>query len=261
MNFSFENKTVVITGAGRGIGKATAIAFAKAGANVVLASKTQSNLDNVAAGIAEFNPNVMTYALDTKDKVGCEDLIAKTVERFGTVNIIVHAASDSYYAKLDNMSDDVISNHFDSNVNAARWLLNAAMPYLDETEGKGRFIAIGSVAGSMKSVVGMTGYVVAKAGLEAFIKQAAWEYGFANKQVLINLIVPGTILSDRALELAPREMHDKSARITTPLRRSGEPEEIANVCLFLASPGASYMHGSSIVVDGGYSLGTVMPRL
>lgn len=261
MNFSFENQTVVITGGGRGIGKTTAIAFAKAGANVVIASKTQSNLDNVAAIISEFSPNVMTYALDVKSKESCEDLIAKTVERFGTVNIIVHAASDQGYAVLDNMSDDVMSDHIDSNISAARWLLNAAMPYLDETEGKGRFIAIGSIAGSVNSVVGMTGYCVAKAGLEAFIKQAAWEYGFANKRVLINSILPGTILSDRMLDHASREICEKVARINIPVRRPGEPEEVASVCLFLASPGASFIHGASIVVDGGATLGIVMPRL
>lgn len=261
MNFSFENKTVIITGGGRGIGKATAIAFAKAGANVVIASKTQNNLDEVASIISEFNPNVMTYEFDAKDKEACEGLIAKTVERFGTVNIIVHAASYLYYVKLDKMTDEDMDNHIDSNISAARWLLKAAMPYLDKTEGKGRFIAIGSVAGSMNAIFGMTGYCVAKAGLEAFIKQAAWEYGFANKQVLINAVLPGSVLSDRVLENISEEMADNIAKINVPIKRLGTPEEIANVCMFLASPASSYIHGASIVVDGGYSLGTVVPRV
>lgn len=261
MNFSFDNKTVIVTGGGRGIGKAIAIAFAKSGANVAIASTTQSNLDNVAAIISEFNPSVMTYALDVKNKELCEDLVAKTVERFGTVNIVIHCASDSFYTPLATMEDDGLHNHFDSNVSAADWLLKAAMPYLDNTEGKGRFIAIGSISGSINAYSRITGYTVAKAGVETFIKQAAWEYGFANKRVLINAILPGTIMSDRMLEVASREVCEKVAKINVPLRRPGEPEEVANVCLFLASPDASFIHGASIVVDGGQTIGAVVPRI
>lgn len=255
MNFSFENKTVIITGAGRGIGKTTAISFAKAGANVMLASRTQSQLDSVEEEIRNFGGNVSSFLLDVKDKQACADLIDKTVEVFGGVNVIVHSGSDYYYKFVDDLTDEDIQVHFDSNTNAARWLLKAAAPYLSQTEDYGRFIAIGGIGGSVTSVAGMAAHCIAKSSLETFIKVAALEHGFTHKKILINTILPGMILSDRSIEMAGEETLLQASPFVVPLQRPGTTNEIADVCMFLASPGATYIHGASIVVDGGITLG------
>lgn len=252
--FSFENKTVIVTGAGRGIGKAIAIEFAKFGANVMLASRTKTDLDNTCDNIISSGGKAASFQLDLKDKDQCTNLVAETVATFGDVDIIIHSGSDVYNSFVDTVTDEDIQIHFDSNVNAARWLLNAATPYLSNTPGAGRFITIGGIGGILRAVPGLAAHCVAKAALDAFTKNAAIEYGYSNKNILINSVLPGYIASDRALQTVNEDEYLATGK-WIPLQRVGEPVEIANVCLFLASPFASYIHGESIVVDGGLTVG------
>ena len=248
---SFAGRTVIVTGAGRGVGRGVAEAFAAAGANVMLAARTLSYAEEARAAIRAAGGMAEVFGIDVKDHAACRALVDATTARFGGVDIIVHSAADIPHGGVGHVSDDGLEAGFASIAKAAWWLLDAARPYLAEARDGGRFIAIGSINGTFNVVPNMTAYGMAKAALDAFVRGAAGDV--VRENITVNAINPGLIASDNARQVLGEDGL-AAYGATVPVGRAATPADIAYACLFLASPRASYITGTSIKMDGGSSV-------
>lgn len=247
----FSGKRVLVTGAGRGVGRGIAEAFAAEGANVMLGSRTLGPAQEAVIGILQAGGVAAAFEADISSHDSCRALIAATVTAFGGVDIVIHCAADIPHGGLGQVSDEKLESGLASIAKAAWWLLDAARDHLSEAPGGGRFIAIGSVNGTVSVVPNMTAYGMAKAALLAFVRGAAIDV--VDQRITVNAIQPGLISSDNARRVLGEEGL-AAYGATVPVGRAGTPADIAHACLFLASPLSDYITGASLVMDGGSSL-------
>jgi len=253
MNESFANKVVIVTGAGRGIGRGIAEAFADHGATVVIATRTLSYADEALAAITARGGKAAIFQIDVNDKARIEELVADTVGRYGRLDIVVHSAADIPHGTVLSVSEEAIELGIGSMIKASFWLIRAAAPHLAKAADGGRLIFISSICGPKTIVPGRTAYGVAKAGLEALIRGAALD--LARDNITVNGIEPGLIASAR-VKAGMDEKALAGFASTLPVPRPGTAEEIAHVALFLASQHSAYITGESITIDGGATLST-----
>lgn len=252
MDVHLDNRVAVITGAGRGMGKAIARALAASGARVVLGARTMSHGEQT---LAEFQAAGYTVALqqcDVSRQEDCVNLVQFAVSKFGGLDILVHCAADIPHGVIRKLPDEDFERSMHSVLFAGFWLARAAIPQLVQS-GQGRMVFISSVAGSKTTIPGMAHYGAAKAGLDALARGLAAELGAEG--VTVNTINPGLISSDRMLaNLAPE--HQRAVSATIPIARPGTMEEVADLVVYLASSKGAYITGESVVIDGGSSLGS-----
>lgn len=253
MTESFAGKTVIITGAGRGIGRGIAEEFASAGAKVMIAARTISYAEEAQAFIRAAGGEVEIFKIDVKEKSACVALIEDTVARFGGIDVLIHCAADIPHGGLGEVSDEALEAAIASTAKAAWWLLEAARAHLTKAKDGGRFIAIGSVNGPVTIVPGMTAYAMAKSALDAFVRGAALDV--VSESITVNCVVPGFIASARATDILGVEGVEVYGA-AVPVGRAGTAVDIAHACFFLASARASYVTGTNIKVDGGSTLTT-----
>lgn len=253
---SLKGKVAIITGGGRGIGKAIALALAGQGATAVIATRTASYGEAVVNAIKGSGGKASLFALDVGERDSVRALIDDTVQRYGRIDIVVHAAATIPFGMLDQLSDDDFDKCLRSINYAAFWLTKYATPHLSKVkaDGGGRIVFISSTCGPQTVLQGLTHYGMAKNGLEAFVRGAALELG--PRGITVNAINPGLIASDNMKEQLSETQAAALAK-SFPIARVGQTEDIANAVMFLISPQASYVTGHSLVVDGGSSLGTV----
>ncbi len=244
----FSGKTVIVTGGGRGVGRGVGIAFAAAGANVMLGARTIAYGEDVKAEITAAGGSAACFAADIAQHADCRALVEAAFGAFGGIDIIVHAAADIPHGGLGHVDDERLEAGFASIAKAAWWLLDAGRPHLAKATDGGRFIAIGSINGTFNVVPNMTAYGMAKAALDAFIRAAAGDV--VGEGITVNAINPGLIASDRARAVLG-EGGLAAYGATVPVGRAGTPDDIAHACLFLASAKSDYITGTSIKMDGG----------
>lgn len=252
MREEFSGTRVVVTGAGRGIGRGIAEAFAAAGARVMLGARTLAYAEDAVEAIRGAGGIAAACESDISRHDECRKLVAETVAAFGGLDVLVHCAADIPHGGLGHVSDDRLEAGIASIAKAAWWLLDAARPHMAQAASGGRFIAIGSVNGTVSVVPNMTAYGMAKAALDAFVRGAALDV--VAEGITVNAILPGLVASDNA----KRVLGDEGLVAygsTVPVGRAGTPADIAHGCLFLASPRSGYITGASLVMDGGSSLG------
>lgn len=247
----FTGRSVVVTGAGRGLGRGIAEAFAAAGAKVVLGARTVSYAEDAREAIVAAGGEAAVQACDVSRHGECTALIEAAVAAFGGVDVVIHCAADIPHGGLGAVGDEAMERGIASIAKAAWWLLDAARPHLGKAEAGGRFIAIGSVNGTATVVPNMTAYGMAKAALLAFVRGAAVDV--VAEGITVNAIQPGLIASDNARSVLGDEGL-AAYGATVPVGRAGTPEDFAHACLFFASPKSSYITGASLVMDGGSSL-------
>lgn len=253
MSESFAGKVVIVTGAGRGIGRSIAEEFAAAGARVVIAARTVSYGEEAVAAIRAAGGEASLFQIDVNDKARVEELVADTARRFGGIDAIVHSAADIPHGSVLDVSDEAIDKGIGSIIKASFWLTRAAAPWLSQAKDGGRLIFISSICGPKTVVPGRVAYAVAKAGLDAFIRGAALE--LARSNITVNGVEPGLIASARVQAgMDPQALANFAT--TLPIPRPGTPEEIAHTVMFLASKRSGYITGESIVIDGGSILGS-----
>jgi 3-oxoacyl-[acyl-carrier protein] reductase len=257
MTESFAGKTVIVTGAGRGIGRGIAMAFAAAGANVMLAARTLSYAEETKADIVTAGGAAEIFGIDVKDHAQCSALIEATAKRFGEIDVIIHCAADIPHGGVGHVTDDAMEAGFASIAKAAWWLLDAARPHLAQAKDGGRFIAIGSVNGTSMTVPHMTAYGMAKAALDAFVRGAAGDV--VAQGITVNAVNPGLVASARALAVLGEDGL-AAYGATVPVGRAGTAEDIAHACLFLASARSGYITGTSIRIDGGSTVAAASGR-
>jgi NAD(P)-dependent dehydrogenase (short-subunit alcohol dehydrogenase family) len=251
--FALDGKVAVITGSTRGIGKAIAQRMAEHGAKVVISSRKADACEAVAAEInAKHGAGTATaIAANISSKDAIRQLIEESTKRLGKIDVLVcNAASNPYYGPQAGIEDDQFRKILENNVIANHWLINFTVPQMIERKD-GSIIIVSSIGGLKgSSVIGA--YCISKAADFQLARNLAVEYGPSN--VRVNCIAPGLIKTDfaKALWEDPALLAQRTA--TTPLRRIGEPDEIAGAAVFLASKAGSFMTGQSIVIDGGVTI-------
>ncbi|WP_309601717.1 SDR family oxidoreductase [Sphingomonas sp.] len=252
--FDLTGKTAIVTGSSRGIGKAIAEALADQGAKVVISSRNQDACDPVAAAMNEKHGEgrAIAVAASISSKEALQNLVDQTKAAFGQVDILVcNAASNPYYGPMAGISDEQFRKILDNNVIANHWLINMVAPEMLARED-GSIIIISSVGGLTGSAT-IGAYNISKAADFQLARNLASEFG--PKGVRINCIAPGLIRTDFAKALWENPDTLKAVTRHTPMRRIGEPHEIAGAAVFLASPASTFMTGQAIVVDGGSTIG------
>lgn len=243
------DKVAIVTGGSRGIGRAISIALAQAGANVniIYASKEDAALET-RGEIAQLGGNAEIYKCNVADEKMVEETLKKVIDKFGKIDILVNNAGINRDTLLLRMSVDDWESVMETNLKGAFLMTKYSIKYMIKG-GYGRIINIGSVVG-LTGNIGQANYAASKAGLIGFTKAIAIEYG--SRKITSNLVAPGYIETEMTGSLLQNIRENFLNKIV--LKRSGKPEDVANVVLFLASPLASYITGDVIVVDGGLSL-------
>lgn len=242
---SLENLTAVVTGAGRGIGRAIALKLAEAGANVVCLSRTEANSRKVADEITALGRQSWAVAVDVGDTAAVEAAVAKILEDTGGINILVNNAGVTRDGLLMRMSEADWDAVLDTNLKSVFTLTKAFARPMRKADNA-RIINISSVVGLMGNA-GQANYAASKAGLIGFTKSCAKE--FAASGITVNAIAPGFIATDMTDELSDKVKEAIKANI--PMREFGEVDDIAEAVAYLAGPGARYVTGQVLTVDGG----------
>jgi 3-oxoacyl-[acyl-carrier protein] reductase len=240
-----DNQIAVITGAGRGIGRAIALKFAAEGADVVCVSRTLENAEKVAGEIRALGRRAWARAVDVADSAAVLEAGEKILEDAGRVDILVNNAGitrDGLLMRLSEADWDAVLN---TNLKGAFSFTKAfSRAFLKQRSG--RIINISSVIGLVGNA-GQCNYAASKAGLIGFTKSVAKE--FASRGVTVNAVAPGFIETDMTAVLTPELKADLLKRI--PLNSLGCVEDVAHAALFLAGPGSRYITGQVLTVDGG----------
>jgi 3-oxoacyl-[acyl-carrier protein] reductase len=239
------NQIAVVTGAGRGIGRGIALKFAAEGADVVCVSRTAENSEKVAAEIRALGRKAWAYALDVSDGPAVEAAAGKILAEPGRVDILVNNAGVTRDGLLMRMSDQDWDTVLDTNLKGA-FLLTKAFARAFLKQRSGRIINISSVIGLMGNA-GQCNYAASKAGLFGLTKSLAKE--FASRGITVNAVAPGFIETDMTAALSDSLKEQVLKNI--PLNSLGKVEDIAHAALYLASPGARYVTGQVLTVDGG----------
>ncbi|WP_348756950.1 SDR family oxidoreductase [uncultured Aquincola sp.] len=251
--FSLEGQVAVITGSSRGIGKAIAERMAEQGARVVISSRKAEPCNEVAAAINARHGAGRAIAIpaNISSKQDLQHLAEEAVRQLGPIDTLVcNAASNPYYGPMAGIEDDQFRKILENNVIANHWLINFVTPSMVQRR-QGSIVIVSSIGGLRGSPV-IGAYNISKAADFQLARNLAVELGPHN--VRVNCIAPGLIRTDFARALWEDEAMLKQRMSTTPLRRIGEPDEIAGAAVFLASKAGSYMTGQSIVVDGGVTI-------
>ncbi len=249
--FDLSGKVAIITGASKGIGESIARALAEYGAKVVVSSRKQEAVDAVADSIKAEGYEAIGIACHVGDSDQRKNLVQKTVENYGGVDILINnAATNPVFQPLAKVEDDVFDKIMDVNVKACFSLGNLCYPIMKE-RGGGSVINIASVEG-LKPSFGLGLYSVSKSALIMLTQSQAKEWG--PKGIRSNAICPGLIQTKFSSALWENEKILKQVESYLPLQRMAQPDEMAGLAVFLASDAASYATGGVYTNDGGHML-------
>jgi len=236
-----ENKIAVVTGGAKGLGMEMALRFASEGAKVIAVDMVE---------LSYKNPNVEGYILNVTNPANCKEFFDYVIENYGKIDILVNNAGITRDSMTRKMTDEQWDLVIDVNLKGVFNLVRYIGPQM-ETIGGGSIINISSVVGEYGNI-GQANYSATKAGLLGLTKTWAKEFARKGVPVRVNAIAPGYIMTD-ILKTVPEELLNKFAQLTM-LKRLGQPAEIANEALFLASDEASYVTGHTLSVNGGMRL-------
>lgn len=248
--FDLKGKSAIITGSSRGIGRAIAEAMADQGARVVISSRKPGPCQEVADAINKKHGDGTAIAIpaNISSKEDLQAMVDETNKSFGKIDIVVcNAASNPYYGPMSGISDDAFTKILQNNIISNHWLIQMCAPQMRERKD-GAVIIVSSIGGLRASPV-IGAYNISKAADFQLARNLAAEFGADN--IRVNCIAPGLIKTDFAKALWDNPETLKRALTGTPLKRIGDPEEIAGAAVYLASRAGAYMTGQMLVVDGG----------
>jgi 3-oxoacyl-[acyl-carrier protein] reductase len=242
------NQVAVVTGAGRGIGRAIALKFAAEGADVACVSRTAENSEKVAAEARALGRKAWAIAVDVTDATAVATAAEKILAEAGRVDILVNNAGVTRDGLLMRMSDEDWDVVMATNLRGA-FLFTRAFSRNFIKQRSGRIINIASISGVL-GAAGQANYSASKAGLIGFTKAVAREV--ASRAITVNAIAPGFVETDMTAVLK-EEMRKEVAK-QIPMNTFGQPEDIAHAALYLAGPGGRYVTGQVLTVDGGMAM-------
>ncbi len=244
-------RVAIVTGSTRGIGRAIAEFYARAGAKVVISSRKQEACNEVAAELEAAGHEVLAVPCHVGRKEDLQTLVDRTMAKWGRIDILVcNAATNPTYGPLSELSDEAWDKIMETNVRGTFWLCNMVLPLMAQNGG-GSVILLSSIAG-LRASTNIGAYGVSKAAEAGLARNLAAEWG--PKNIRVNAIAPGLVKTDFARALWEDPVRLERAQNATPLRRIGEPEDIAGVALFLASDASAYVTGHILVADGGETI-------
>ncbi|WP_334142628.1 SDR family oxidoreductase [Rhabdothermincola sp.] len=244
--FRLEDHAAIITGAGRGIGRACALALAEQGADVVLTARTESQLDEVAAEVSALGRRAVVVPADVSDTSTLSGVVDAAIAELGRVDIVVNNAGGTEPRALLDTSERFLESAFHFNVSTAFTLTKLAVPHM-LAAGGGSVVNISSAMGRL-TARGFAAYGTAKAALAHLTRLMAADLA---PRIRVNAVAVGSTATS-ALEVVLTNDELRDAMIAkTPLKRLGEPEDIALAVLYLASAAGSYLTGKVLEVDGG----------
>lgn len=254
--FKLDGQVAIVTGAGRGIGRGIALAFAEAGADVVVCARSKEQIDDTAVQIRARGRRALSIPCDVTKRDQLEHLVASTVDEFGRIDVLVNNAGGWPPKDALFTSEKEFETAFRFNVTTAFVLTRLVVPKMVETAGRGSIVNISSVAGKHLGP-GFVAYGTAKAALSFMTQELAQDFA---PKIRVNAIAVGSVETE-ALGTILDDATRKSMIDQTPLGRLGQVEDIAACALFLASPAASYVTGEIYGVNGGLAgLNFQMPR-
>jgi len=248
----FNDAPVVVTGAGAGIGQACCVALAELGASVVMVGRTEQTLRETQALIAGTGVATLCHVADVTKEDEVAALRDAVADRWGHLKALVNNAGDNFRAPIHELKTEDWDRIIAVDLTSVYFCSKLLLPLLKRAPGGGAIVNNSSTFGVVGNPL-MPAYCAAKGGVLALTRQMAVDYGTEN--VRVNAVCPGPTLTPRIRGYAERGLTDpKRMGSLTCLGRPAEPEEIADVMAFLASDAASYIHGASIMVDGGYTI-------
>lgn len=246
--FDLAGKVAIVTGSSRGIGRAIAGRLAEHGAKVVISSRKLPACEEAAAEINARHPgSAIAVAASISSKEDLERLVAETRAAFGRIDVLVcNAAANPYYGPMAGITDEQFRKVLDNNIVSTHWLISMVAPEMRKRRD-GAIVIISSIGG-LRGDEKIGAYCISKAAEMQLARNLALEFGPDN--VRINTIAPGLVKTDFARALWDGPAGDARAQ-ATPLRRLGNPDDIAGAAVFLASRAGAWTTGQTIVVDGG----------
>jgi NAD(P)-dependent dehydrogenase (short-subunit alcohol dehydrogenase family) len=243
-------KVVVITGASSGIGRATALLFAKNGANVVAVGRNEKELSALRDQVQGKKGAIKVHLADIRETTQVERLINNTIQNFGQIDVLVNSAGIIMNGTIENTTLDDWDKMFNINLRSVFFVMQKCLPHLEKT--KGNIVNVSSVAGT-RSFPNILSYCVSKAAIDQLTRCAALE--LAPKGVRVNAVNPGVVVTNlhKRGGMADEDYQKflKNSKNTHPLGRAGEAKEVADLIYFLASEKALWITGATYEIDGG----------
>ena len=247
---SVEGKVALITGSGSGMGRATSYVFAEAGAKVVVSDINEKQIEEVSSEINSSSGTCLKQILDVTNQENIKEVIANVIEEFGRLDILINNAGISIPTTIDDENyEESWDRTFDVLLKGQVNLIRAALPFIRESDC-GRIVNISSTEG-LGATPRISPYTSAKHGVIGLTRSLAAELG--SQGITVNCICPGPINTAMTAAI-PIEDKQIYARRRVPLKRYGEPEEVAHMTLSLCLPAASFVNGAVLPVDGGLSI-------
>jgi NAD(P)-dependent dehydrogenase (short-subunit alcohol dehydrogenase family) len=245
---NFTDKVVLVTGAGRGIGKAIAIAFARAGACVAVNDINPDSCAQAAAEISALGGRAMACHADVANKLAVQAMLIDIEDRWGRVDILINNAGVEPHQPIVRLDEWDWNRTIDVNLKGA-FLCSQSAGRMMQQQGGGAIVNIASIAGRAAGLRDRSAYVASKTGLIGLTKECARE--FAAYNIRVNAVCPGVIITEMTAHLRENEAQLKKWLEDIPLGRLGDPEDVTGLVLFLCSDAARYITGQAINVDGG----------
>jgi len=239
-----KDKVAIVTGAGQGIGEGIAKKLASEGCKVVVCDLSEENAQKVAT---EIGDNAMAIKCDISNKLEVDNLVSKTTEKFGNLDIMVNNAGIYPFKAFAEMTEEDWEKVQNVNLKGAFLTAQAAAKVMKEGS---KIVEVSSIA-SVQGFVGLTHYCASKGGVNGFVRALALE--LAPKKINVNAVAPGAINTPGATGSVDEQTKSQMTA-AIPLKRMGEPADIANAVAFLASDEANYITGQIVVVDGGWTI-------
>ncbi|BES69393.1 SDR family oxidoreductase [Marinobacter nanhaiticus D15-8W] len=250
--FDMTGKVALITGSTKGIGRSIAEEMARCGAKVVISSRKADVCEQVAGELKEQGFEAIAIPCHVGKKDDLQNLVDKTLETWGQIDVLIcNAATNPVYGPTQDMTDEAWDKIMDTNVKGTFWLTQMVLPHMAE-RGDGQVVLLSSIAGIRGNTVIGT-YGVSKAAEAALARNLAVEWG--PRGIRVNSIAPGLVRTDFAKALVEDPERLKRVEEKTPLRRIGEPVDIAGLAVFLSTKASAYITGQVIVADGGETVG------